>query len=75
MSAGRKGVYDAFQLWHEEVFGGSSRIVCGLRRHSYIVSFNFWESSLFDLRIRQLDALAHDCEYKRIIFDQGRIES
>ena len=60
MKVGRKEVYDDFQLWHAEVLGGSSRIVCGLRRHSYIVCFNFWESGLFDLWVRQLDALADD---------------
>ena len=62
-------MYDEFQRWHAEVSGGSSRIVCGLRRHSYIVCFNFWESSLLDLWVRKLDARADDCEHKRIIFD------
>jgi hypothetical protein len=66
---GRKEVYDEFQLWHAEVPGGSNRTVCGLRRHLYIVCFNFWESSLLDLRLGKLDARADDCEYKRIIFD------
>ena len=75
MRVGRKEVYDEFQLWHAEVPGGSSRTVCGLRRHSYIVSFDFWESGLLDLWVRQLDARADDCEHKRILFDQGRIES
>ena len=75
MRVGGKEVYDEFQLWHAEDLGGSSRIVCGLRRHSYIVCFSFWESGLLDLWVRQLDALSDDCEYKGNLFYQRRIES
>jgi hypothetical protein len=49
--------------------------VCGLRRHSYIVRFKFWEFGLLDLWVRQLDALANDREHQGILFDQGRTES
>jgi hypothetical protein len=66
---GRKEVYHDFQFWHAEVLGRSISIVCGLRRHSNIVSFNFWESSLLDLWVRQLDALANDREHQGILFD------
>ena len=47
--------------------------MCGLRRHSYVVSLNFWESSLLDLWVRQLDALADDCQCERIRLHQGEL--
>jgi hypothetical protein len=47
--------------------------VCGLRRHSYIVSFDFWESGLLDLWVRQLDARADDCEHKESFLIKGEL--
>ena len=41
--------YDEFAFDDQEVLGRSHHPVCGLRRYSYIVSFNFWESGLLDL--------------------------
>ena len=66
-----EGINDDSQLWHTEVPGGSNRFVCGLRRHSDLVSFDFWESGLLDLWVRQLDARTDDCKHKGNLFYQG----